>query len=258
MKSENSKTVKKAFTCQADKFESDNMSFSKQEYLDYAVSKASPSASDTVLEVAAGTCACGRAMARKVKKVVCLDMTIAMLTVGKEAAEKNGLFNMEFVLGDAAELPFTNNRFDIVLSRLAFHHFPDAEPAFYEMTRVLKPGGKLMLIDMEAAAKPFCEAKDEIERMRDPSHVRNLTRHEIIGLYEKHGFTVTCCDCNRIPVDLQNWLDLTSTTENVQNQIIEKMKNELRGGDKTGFFPYLDEGRIKFDQKWLFVMGMKP
>lgn len=51
MKSENSKTVKKAFTCQADKFESDNMRFSKQEYLDYAVSKASPSASDTVLEV---------------------------------------------------------------------------------------------------------------------------------------------------------------------------------------------------------------
>lgn len=62
---------------------------------------------DAVLEVAAGICACGRALAPLSGNVVCLDMT--------------------FVRGDAMELPFLDNSFDIVLSRLAFHHFSHSE-----------------------------------------------------------------------------------------------------------------------------------
>ena len=47
---------------------------------------------------------------------------------------------MTFVFGEAAELPFLDSSFDIVISRLAFHHFPDAQRPFAEMVRVLKPG----------------------------------------------------------------------------------------------------------------------
>lgn len=82
---------------------------------------------DAVLEVAAGICACGRALAPLAGNVVCLDMTPAMLSVGKAEAEKANLSNMTFVRGDAMELPFLDNSFDIVLSRLAFHHFSHSE-----------------------------------------------------------------------------------------------------------------------------------
>lgn len=82
---------------------------------------------DAVLEVAAGICACGRALASLAGNVVCLDMTLAMLSVGKAEAEKATLSNMTFILGDAMELPYWDNSFDIVLSRLAFHHFPHSE-----------------------------------------------------------------------------------------------------------------------------------
>lgn len=82
---------------------------------------------DAVLEVAAGICACGRALAPLSGNVVCLDMTSAMLSVGKAEAEKANLSNMTLVRGDAMELPFLDNSFDIVLSRLAFHHFSHSE-----------------------------------------------------------------------------------------------------------------------------------
>lgn len=82
---------------------------------------------DAMLEVAAGICACGRALAPLAGNVVCLDMTPAMLSVGKAEAEKLIFLNMTFVRGDAMELPFLDNSFDIVLSRLAFHHFSHSE-----------------------------------------------------------------------------------------------------------------------------------
>lgn len=121
-----------------------------------------------MLEVAAGTCACGRAVAPNARSVTCLDMTPAMLEAGRTEAEKESLHNMHFVLGDAAELPFLDNSFDIVLSRLAFHHFPNTDRPFAEMARVLKPGGKLVMIDMEAAEGALRASFDGIE-MQIPS-----------------------------------------------------------------------------------------
>ena len=172
MNSSNKTQIQQAFTQQAAGFEGKRMNFSKQDYLYSVVQKTAPTKTDAVLEVAAGTCACGRTIAPYTGSVVCLDMTPAMLSVGKSEAGKNHLDNMTFVLGDAAELPFLNGSFDIVLSRLAFHHFPDVKQPFAEMVRVLKPDGKLVLIDMEAAEESLRETEDGIEKMRDPSHVR--------------------------------------------------------------------------------------
>ena len=172
MKSSNKTQIQQAFTQQAEEFEGKRMNFSKQDYLYSVVQKTAPTKTDAVLEVAAGTCACGRTIAPYAGNVVCLDMTPAMLSVGKSEAGKKHLDNMTFVLGDAAELPFLNGSFDIVLSRLAFQHFPDVKQPFAEMVRVLKPDGKLVLIDMEAAEESLRETEDGIEKMRDPSHVR--------------------------------------------------------------------------------------
>lgn len=255
MKSTNQAEIREAFTQQASGFESSQMNFSQKEYLDYAVSLIAPTPTDHVLEVAAGTCACGRAIAPHAQSVTCLDMTPAMLTVGRDAAEKSQLTNLHFVLGDAAELPFLNASFDIILSRLAFHHFPDWEHPFAEMVRVLKPGGRLVLIDMEAAEESLRSTQDHIETLRDPSHQHNLSQTEMLALYRRHGLTVSCCETVRMPVLLQNWLDHTHTPPQVQTTIQHQMQQELAGGPKTGFAPYLQDGQLWFDQRWVLVIG---
>lgn len=257
MKSSNQAQIQQAFTQQAAGFESERMNFSKQDYLDYVVQKIAPSKTDAVLEVAAGTCACGRTIAPYAGNVVCLDMTPAMLSVGKSEAGKNHLDNMTFVLGDAAELPFLNGSFDIVLSRLAFHHFPDVKQPFAEMVRVLKPGGKVVLIDMEAAEEPLRETEDGIEKMRDPSHVRNLSENEMLALYRDNGLPVSCCEVTKMPVVLQSWLEHTKTPPEIQMQIQNKILDEMNGGGKTGLAPYVRDMELCFDQRWLLLIGKK-
>ena len=86
MISSNVKTIQKSFTEQAKNFETKSMNFTKQEYLKHMVSCVNPQNTDTVLEVAAGTCVCGRSLAPFVQNIICLDMTPAMLTVGKGEA----------------------------------------------------------------------------------------------------------------------------------------------------------------------------
>ena len=257
MKSVNKEEIQRAFTQQASGFGSNKMNFTKQDYLDYMVARMAPAKTDCVLELAAGTCICGRAVAPYAGHITCLDMTPAMLLVGKKAAEKECLDNMSFVLGDVAELPFLDESFDIVFSRLAFHHFPDIEQPFSEMKRVLKPGGKLVIVDMEATEEELRQTEDEIERLRDPSHVRNRSKKEFLSLYEKNGMKVDFCEITKIPVVLQNWMEHTQTPQDVQDIIIGKVEADLQGGAKTGFHPYVRHGVIQFDHRWMMMEGRK-
>ena len=64
----NESEILKSFTLQAPKFESNKMNFSDSDYLKYMTEKIAPDKTETVLEVAAGTCVCGRAVAPYSKK----------------------------------------------------------------------------------------------------------------------------------------------------------------------------------------------
>ena len=246
-----------SFTLQAQEFEKPAMHFSNREYLDYCVSATAPSATDSVLEVAAGTCALGRSLAPFTQTVTCLDTTSAMLETGKREAEKSQLNNMVFVKGRAEELPFLDNSFDIVISRLAFHHFPDTERPFQEMARVLKTDGKLILIDMEAPEEKLRTTRDKIESLRDPSHIKNLNQAELLRLFADHSLSIMKCEETTIPVSLENWMGLTKTPPLTRTKIISYMESDIKGEAKTGFSPYLKDSEIFFHQNWTIIIGKR-
>ena len=258
MKSENADKIKNAFTIQSKHFETHKANFMKKEYLDYVISEVQPQKTDSVLDVASGTCICGRSFAPYVGQVTCLDLTPAMLSIGKEQAEKQGLKNMVFVTEDAGELPFLDNSFDIVVSRLAFHHFPNANRPFSEMTRVLKSGGKFVFIDMEAAEETLRTVQDEIETLRDPSHIRNLSKTEMLKLFSDNGLTVEKGNTTKIKKNLAEWLDFAKTPTNIMRDITNRFMDDLDGKSKTGFQPYKSSEGICFDHKWTMIIGRKP
>ena len=257
MKPENLKAVNQSFAIQASQFESGALQFTKREYLDYTVESVKLGREEAMLEVAAGTCVCSRSFAPYVRTVVCVDATDAMLEVGRREAVSSGLNNMEFVIGYAQELPFPDASFDIVFSRLAFHHFTDIEKCFSEMARCLRTGGRLVMIDMEAAQEELRPAQDALEILRDPSHVRNLSRAEMLALFSAYGLRVEKCETTKIRQELASWMALTKTPETVQADILRKMEEDLSGGDKTGFYPYVMDGKICFDQRWVLTIGTK-
>ena len=247
-------TVKQSFKKQAEKFAAYHMS--KTEYTDYLIKRIGAKGDEHVLEVAAGTCICGRALAPFVKDITCLDLTEEMLAQGKKLAAERQIKNISFQTGNAEELPYESETFDLVITRLSFHHFDNPEKPFQEMKRVLKKGGKLVVWDMEATEEPLREMDDKIEKMRDPSHTRILSREEFEKLFEK-DFTLQCEETTLVPVNLKSWMNLTGTPEDVQKEITNLMQAELAGGSKTGFAPYIKDNQIMFDHRWLLLIGEK-
>ena len=84
-----------------------------------------------MLDVAAGTGHVARSLAPRVRAVVALDATQAMLEQGK----RHGVPNVVFMRGDAAALPFVDQSFDVVVNRFALHHFEQPEVQLAEMRR---------------------------------------------------------------------------------------------------------------------------
>lgn len=104
-----------------------------------------PRGSDLVLDVAAGTGEPGLTIASMLTegKVIVTDLSDGMLRIAREKAAEREILNLETKVADACELPFADNTFDAICCRFGFMFFPDMLLAAKEMTRVLKPGGRI-------------------------------------------------------------------------------------------------------------------
>jgi ubiquinone/menaquinone biosynthesis C-methylase UbiE len=165
------------------------------EELARVVELVNPKTTDRVLDVATGTGNTAFAFAPFVKEVVAYDLTPGMLEQVRIGAEDRGLGNVQTLLGDACAIPDSLTGFDVVVVRLAPHHFHDIDGFLAGARMALVDGGKLLVSDTATPNDPDLNRQiDEIETLRDPSHVHNLTYGEWRGAFERHGFDVTHVD----------------------------------------------------------------
>ncbi|HWV24466.1 MAG TPA: ubiquinone/menaquinone biosynthesis methyltransferase, partial [Thermomicrobiales bacterium] len=108
-----------------------------------------------VLDVATGTGDLAFAIQRAgVKEVVGLDYAPEMIAKAKEKAAKHPA-GVEFMVGDAMNLPFEDNTFDACTISFGLRNLPDYEAGVREMTRILKPGGTFVCLEMTPFRRPF-------------------------------------------------------------------------------------------------------
>lgn len=110
---------------------------------------------------------------------------------------------------------------------------------------------------MKAREEALRYIADGIERDRDPSHVRCLSEKEFRKLFEEKKIDISFCEAIHIPVKLEAWMDVTKVGEKARTEIRRKMQEELSGGQKTGFEPYLKDEEITFDHRWMLMTGIK-
>ena len=212
----------------------------------------------SVLDVATGTGLLARAIAPNVRQVIGLDTTPEMLQIGKEQAQNEALTNILFEDGVAEQLPYPNQSFDLVASRLAVHHFQHPLGPFQEMSRVCRLGGHVATIDITSS--PDAEVAvihNRLERLRDPSHTRAMHIDELRQLNEISGLEITHTSQADVVLDVERWMDLTNTKPQARAAIRQAMEAELAGGPPTGMRPLRKAEELMFVHAWAILVGRK-
>jgi SAM-dependent methyltransferase len=191
-------------------------------------------ADDLVLDVAAGTGHVSRRLAPKVRAVVALDATRAMLEQGRAQAPPNVLF----IQGDAERLPFLDGSFDVVACRFAVHHFEDPKVQLAEMRRVSR--GRVAVADLIAHPEA-AETQNRLETLRDPSHTRMLELDELQARVATDDVEV-----RDVVRPLEPWLVQTDPPADAAEEIRAALRSELAGGAPTGFRPSEQDGELHF------------
>jgi ArsR family transcriptional regulator len=81
--------------------------------------------------------------------VTCIDNSPRMVEVGTELAQKNGLDNLEYRLGDIENVPMPDQSVDLAILSQALHHAQHPQVAIDEAFRILKSGGTLLILDLK-------------------------------------------------------------------------------------------------------------
>jgi len=250
--------IRREFGQQAARFGEQGLTLSNQAYLQWMVAQLDLQPDFEVLDVAAGTGHLSRAIAPYVRRVVGLDLTPEMLAEGRRDAEQQGLTNLVFEQGEAEHLSYAPESFDLVVTRFSLHHFADPPAPLQEMVRVCRRGGKVAVIDIVSPDDPAVAITyNQLEHLRDPSHLRALTAHELQQLMGATGLALVHTASRDVEVHLERWLDLTGTATEARQRIRTALTQDLEGIRRTGMRPYVRDQELKFLHAWLVVIGMR-
>lgn len=215
--------------------------------------------SHLALDVATGGGHTAVALCKRVHRVVASDLTPEMLREARKLAAERECRHMWFVAGDAQELPFRDGAFDRVLCRIAPHHFPDIGAAVREIVRATRPGGLVGIIDSIVPDDPALDAfLNGIERVRDPSHVRNYRIEEWVTLLTEGGLSLTHVSAAWKEHPFPEWVARTGRPPVIQRQVEEMFLTAFPRA-KEYFRVRVEDGRVAAysDEKGIFV-GKKP
>lgn len=103
-----------------------------------------------IADLGAGDGTLSRLLARQAEFVHCIDNSPRMVELGRALAKKEQLRNLDYVLGDIEETPLPDRSVDLVLLSQALHHAENPRKALAEAHRILKPGGRVLILDLRA------------------------------------------------------------------------------------------------------------
>jgi ubiquinone/menaquinone biosynthesis C-methylase UbiE len=128
-------------------------------------------------------------LAPSLARIIAVDPSLQMVSTVARTAVERGLPQIETRQAVAESLPFEDASFDLVATRYSAHHWGRLEAGLMQMRRVMRPGGRLLVIDVMGHQVSLVDTHlQSMELLRDPSHVRNRAAGEWRRLMAASGF----------------------------------------------------------------------
>ncbi|MBH5316982.1 methyltransferase domain-containing protein [Paenibacillus sp. GSMTC-2017] len=181
-----------------------------------------------VLDIATGGGHVTKQLSPYVSLVCATDLTVDMLSTAQKHLTPS-CENVMYVVADAENLPFLANTFDLVTCRIAAHHFPNPQLFVKEASRVLKPGGKLLLIDnIVPEDERTATFVNQIEKLRDTSHVCCYSINQWLNFAHEAGIASQQSRIRKKTFDFPSWVRRTADTD----EQVESVCSHLLGADE--------------------------
>ncbi|KNZ41743.1 class I SAM-dependent methyltransferase [Acetobacterium bakii] len=150
-----------------------------------------------------GTNAIAIAKANRNAKVIGIDISKEMLTMAKQKLEKDSTPNIEVYEMDAANMQFSKDKFDIVLISLVLHELSDelAGKMIAEAKRVLKPDGKLIVVEWEEPDSRLAKLAFYAIKKMEHQGFEDFLKLNMYDYFEKHSFQIAKivhCDYSKV------------------------------------------------------------
>jgi len=217
------------------------------------VELAEPQSSWTHLDIATGAGHTAFAFAPHVESVIASDLTPEMLEVCADHASKAGHDNLTTEIADAEALPFEDGSFDLVTCRIAPHHFPNPTTFVAEVARVLRPGGRFVMVDnIVPENERVAHVYNTWEKRRDPSHVRALPVSEWHRLLKNAGLTLKHSEEAAKRMQFQAWVD----NMNVPADVRPLLLNDLLGAEPAVANFLKPHGQLSSDTTFELTEGL--
>ena len=223
---------------------------------------------EIILDLATGTGRVARPLSKHITggKIVGVDQALAMLDVGHQ--HQDPIPHYDQSAGEADKLPFKSNTFDRAFVSFSLHHFGNPSGVVNEVLRVLKNGGRFVVLDPiieEAKDSVDIQLETKINQVFRRTHGEEFRYHtasSIQRLLTKAGYRVPRCNVlsfyfnqegmDGIPTG-RHWLEAALELEKEAPELAERMKKNYFTWHSHG-----DHAHVKGSFSYALITGVKP
>jgi ubiquinone/menaquinone biosynthesis C-methylase UbiE len=195
-----------------------------------------------VLDIAAGDDGIALAFARFTGSVVAVHTTERCAHDARARARAAGVTSVRCLAADVPALPFRDETFGVVTCRRAAHRFPELLPPLRQVARVLRRGGSFLVEAVLAPEEPDAAAlMADVERCRDPRHVRAFRHIEWTAFLRAAGLTVID---EAVATEQRSWTHWTAAMSEHARRDLERRLLATPEPVRTGAGVVMGAGRI--------------